>query len=158
MKNLFRALQNHRDEAQEKSNATLKVASLRGELSVVTEDRDKAVAEAMEFKSKAIQFQEELRQLKAKHARVQQQKTKLERDQRTAMSFAKSLDSSTSTDVDYYKRKMEELSSQLQGKNAVINEKTRQVEDLRRQLERNMSQNRLANLRRDDDPSVKRNV
>jgi hypothetical protein len=42
-----------------------------------------------------------------------------------------------------------EAQTQYQGLSAVLIEKNRQIEDLRRQIERNMSQNRLAAYRSD---------
>ena len=114
--------------------------------------RDKATGFAEESKSKVSALQEELRQVKAKLSRVTQEKIKMERDQRATMSLAKSLDSTSSlqghSDAEYYKRKVSELSSQVQSKTAIIAEKNRQLDEMRRQIERNMSQNRLANLRR----------
>ena len=42
-----------------------------------------------------------------------------------------------------------ELNTHVQGLSAVLTEKNRQIEDLRRQMERSMSQNRLAAFRAD---------
>jgi hypothetical protein len=115
----------------------------------MTELRDEAVADAEQHKRKAVLLQEELREKKIRLSRVTQEKMKLQRDSRSAATLAKSLDSHHHmSDLDYYKRKVSELSGQVQGQNAVIAEKGRQIKELERQLERNMSQNRLATLRR----------
>jgi outer membrane murein-binding lipoprotein Lpp len=111
--------------------------------------RDEACGSAEESKRKATLLDEELRQVKTKLARVTQEKIKMERDQRATMSLAKSMDSHVSSDVDFYKRKVSELTSHVQGLNAVIAEKNRHIDEMRRQIERSMSQNRLANLRGD---------
>jgi len=84
-----------------------------------------------------------------------QEKTKLERDQRASLSLAKrgGFDGSTATSggsssADHYKRKVSELNVHVQKLNATLAEKDRELQSMTRQLERNMSQNRLANLRR----------
>jgi uncharacterized phage infection (PIP) family protein YhgE len=124
-------------------------ASLRADLSFMISQRDEALGQAEESKRKASLLDEELRQVKTKFSRVTQDKLKMERDQRATMSLARSLDNQGPADVDYYKRKVSDLSSHAQSMNAVIAEKNRQLDEMRRQIERNMSQNRLANLRRD---------
>ena len=151
LQNLLRALESSRTEAREKSRTAASEAGLRGELSFMTSQRDEALGTAEESKRMASLLQEELRQTKTKLARVTQEKVKLERDQRATMSLARSLDNQQGNayDVDYYKRKVSELSGHVQSMNAVIAEKNRQLDEMRRQVERNMSQNRLANLRRD---------
>jgi outer membrane murein-binding lipoprotein Lpp len=147
LQNLLCALEASRTEAREASRAAMTEAGLRAELSVVVSQRDEALGFAEESKRKASLFQEELHHVKTKLSRVTQEKIKMERDQRATMSLAKSLDSQGPVDSDYYKRKVSELSSNVQSLNAVLAEKNRHLEEMRRQLERNMSQNRLANLR-----------
>ena len=49
---------------------------------------------------------EDLHVNKQKLARAEQEKIKMERDSRAAISLAKSVDSETSSDVDFYKRKV----------------------------------------------------
>ena len=144
------ALESTRAEARESSRSALSEANLRAELSVCKAQRDEAVTEAEESKRKATLVQEEMRSVKAKLARVTQEKLKMERDQRATLSLAKSLDQNTtqSGPNDYYKRKISDLTSQVQSLNAVIAEKNRQLDETRRQVERNMTQNRLAQLRR----------
>lgn len=114
----------------------------------MTEKRDEALGQAEEHKRKASLLQDELKDVKIKLSCVTQEKLKMERDQRVAASLAKNLENHVSSDVDYYKRRVTDLSGHIQGMNAVVAEKNRQIEDMRRQIERNMSQNRLANLRR----------
>jgi outer membrane murein-binding lipoprotein Lpp len=111
---------------------------------------DETLGQAEHAKRTATLLDDELRQIKTKLSRVTQDKIKMERDQRVTMSLAKSLESNpSSVDTEYYKRKTQQLTSQVQGLNASIAEKDRQLKETRRQLERNMSQNRLANLKAD---------
>jgi hypothetical protein len=49
---------------------------------------------------------EDLHVNKQKLARAEQEKIKMERDSRAAISLAKSVGSETSSDVDFYKRKV----------------------------------------------------
>lgn len=113
---------------------------MRGELSVVAAQRDEALGQAEEAKRKAVLLDENWHATKTKLARVTQEKVKLERDQRATLSLASSLDKHvSSSDTDFYKRKVNELNHKVQGLNAIIAEKTRQLDDLRRQVERNMT-------------------
>ena len=151
LQNLLRALEASRTETREQSRSAVSEAGLRAELSVMTSSRDEALGLAEESKRKSNLLQEELRQVKTKLSRVTQEKIKMERDHRATLSLAKSLDNQGSADVDYYKRKVSELSSHVQSLNASMAEKDRQLQEMRRQIERNMSQNRLANLRNNMD-------
>jgi prefoldin subunit 5 len=121
-------------------------AQLRADVSVFKRQRDEAHQAAAESSRKVTLLSDELHQTKTQLARVTQEKMKLDRDQRVALSIAKSLDSQ-SADVDYYKRKVTELSGNLQSMYTTLAEKDRQLENLRNQLERQMNQNSLAQWR-----------
>jgi len=154
--NLQSDLDASRTDARAFAYAAISESKLRGELSVVIGQRDETIGTAEESKRKVGLLQEELRQTKTKLSRVTQEKIKMERDQRATISLAKSLEGNqASTDLEYYKRKVAELSNNAQSMNAIIAEKNRQLDEMRRQIERNMSQNRLANLRREMDKDVR---
>ena len=113
--------------------------------------RNEALGQAEEYKHKAALWQEQLNEQKIKMTRVTQEKIKMERDyiasQRASKSLAKSLEShSSSSDTDYYKRKVDELNGRIQSMHATVAEKNRQLDEMRHQIERNMSQNRWANI------------
>ena len=134
-------------------------AQLRADVSVYKRQRDEAQSAADESARKVTLLQDELHQNKTKLARVTQEKMKMDRDQRVALSIAKSLDSSAAgADVDYYKRKVSELSGNLQSMYTTLAEKDRQLENLRNQLERNMSQNSLAQWRSGDFESSRKRI
>lgn len=101
----------------------------------------------MSLKRKVSLLDEDLRDCKNKFARVEQEKIKIERDSRAAISLAKSVGSETSSDVGFYKRKASELQNQLSAQQALVAEQKMQLVDMRRQQERSMSQNRLATMR-----------
>jgi chromosome segregation ATPase len=143
-------------EARDTSQAARVEAKLRAELNLMHSKRDEVVANCEEYKRTTILLEEELRQVKAKLSRVAQEKIKLERDQRVTMSLAKSLDSHSHSDTEYYKRKVSELTGHVQGLNSIISEKNRQLKELQHQIERNMSQGRLASISKDADASFKR--
>lgn len=61
---------------------------------------------ASSLKRNVASVEEDLRTHKTKLARVEQEKIKMDRDSRAAISLAKSVGSETSSDVDFYKRKV----------------------------------------------------
>ena len=81
-------------------------ARLRADLSALRAERNDALASAAESKRKASLLEEEVRSTKTKLSRVVQEKIKMERDSRAAISLARSLDSHASSDCDFYKRKV----------------------------------------------------
>lgn len=133
-------------QSRDASHSAIAEAKLRADLSHMTTKRDEALSQAEEYKRMAVLVEDELRDVKTKLYRLTQEKIKMERDQRATLSLAKSLENNSSSDSEYYKRKVQELSSHLQSMNALLAEKNRQVDDLRRQLDRQLSQNRLASI------------
>ena len=88
-------------------------ARLRADLSTLRAERNDALAEAAESKRKVELLEDELRTTKTKLNRVIQEKIKMERDSRAAISLARSLDSHASSDSDFYKRKVRCLLSSI---------------------------------------------
>jgi predicted RNase H-like nuclease (RuvC/YqgF family) len=122
-------------------------ARLRAEVSTMMSQRDEAIGQAEEYKHKATLVQEQLHNQQTKLSRVTQEKIKLERDFMASKHATKSLvqsmeANSTSTDNEFYNRKISELNGRIQSQSAVIAEKNRQIEEMRRRLERNISQSR----------------
>lgn len=99
-------METSKSDARDASRAVQMEARLRADLSVLRSERDEALSSAFEFKRKVALLDEELRLTKAKLIRVGQEKVKLERDSRAAISLARSLDNNSSADVDFYKRKV----------------------------------------------------
>ena len=142
-------------------------ARLRSELASLRGERDQALADVSLLKRKAASMEEDLNATKQKLAKSEQEKIKMERDTRAAISLAKSVGSETSSDVDFYKRKVRiwiiiarfnrltkphlfqsiELQNQMSAQLALLAEQNTQIEEMRRQQERSMSQNRLASMR-----------
>lgn len=81
-------------------------ARLRSELSSLRGERNEALGTASSFKRKAATMEGDLQATKQRLVRIEQEKIKMERDNRAAISLAKSVGSETSSDVDFYKRKV----------------------------------------------------
>jgi hypothetical protein len=79
-------------------------ARLRQNVNTLRDERDKAMTENDNLRRKLSLQEEELRLTKTKLGRVQQEKISIERDSRVAVSLARSLDNSTSNDMNYYSK------------------------------------------------------
>jgi predicted RNase H-like nuclease (RuvC/YqgF family) len=145
----LRAVETSNEDTRDQSQAKLVEARMRADLLHMTSQRDEALGNLAQSQRHCKLVEDELYQTKIKLSKVQQEKMQVERDQRATLSLAKSLQGNVHSDADYYKRKVTELNTHIQGLSAVLTEKNRQIEELRRQLERNMSQNRLAAFRDD---------
>jgi hypothetical protein len=95
-----------KSDARDASRAVQMEARLRADLSVLRSEKDEALSYSDEYKRKVTLLEEELRLIKSKLIRVGQEKVKMERDSRAAISLARSLDSNSSADVDFHKRKV----------------------------------------------------
>lgn len=76
------------------------------ELQTIRSERDKSIETCMELTKKNALLEEELSLIKGKLHRLMQDKMKVERDSRAAISLARSLDMRTSSDAEFYKRKV----------------------------------------------------
>ncbi|KAL7517708.1 hypothetical protein ACHAWX_002605 [Stephanocyclus meneghinianus] len=111
---LLRAVEASKSDARDSSRAAQIETRLRNEISKLRHERDEAVADLIEHRRKLSLHEEELRLTKSKLNRVVQEKHSMERDSRAAISLARSLDHNNSNDMNYYKRKVGELSDKLQ--------------------------------------------
>jgi len=104
---------------------------LRKDMNDLRDDRDKALIEVNESRRKQSLLEEELRMTKTRLTRVSQEKNSMERDSRAAISLARSLDNNNSNDMNYYKRKVGELSDKLQSSNETIAKQNQTIAELR---------------------------
>ena len=141
---MFQAVETAKTEARQSSQTTVAEATLRMELAQAQQAKNDAVATATLHQRKAGRLEEQTSQLKAKLTRVTQEKFKLEREQRAAVTMARNLDQHATVDVEFYKRKVTELTGQVQSMNGIILEKNRMMEDMQRQLERSLSRQAAA--------------
>lgn len=147
IQNLLRAVAQSKTDAMEAAKTALVEVELRAEIQAAMAQKGKAEETASDCKRKYSLIEDELRQIKVKLSKVEQEKINLERDRNATMSWAKSVDNSMSSDCEFYKRKVTEQNTHIQGLNAVIAEKNSQIQEMRRQIERSMSNNRLAQFR-----------
>jgi predicted ribosome quality control (RQC) complex YloA/Tae2 family protein len=102
----LKTVETAKSDARDASRVVQVEARLRAELGTLRAERNDALAEAAESKRKAELLDDEVRTMKTKLSRVVQEKIKMERDSRAAISLARSLDSHASSDSDFYKRKV----------------------------------------------------
>lgn len=148
---MFQSVEASKTEARQSSRATVTEATLRADLSNATELKNQALAQAADAQRKVGRLEEQTSQLKAKLTRVTQEKFKLEREQRASQHLARSVDQQSTVDVEFYKRKVTELTGQVQSLNGLVLDKNRIIEDMQRQLERSLSRQAAAAKRRSAD-------
>lgn len=145
--NLLQAVETSKTETRRSSSSIVAGAALRVELAQVTEEKNQALMTVMEQRRRVTQLEQTVAQTKAKLTRVTQEKFKLEREQRVAQQVARNVDQQSSTDVEFHKRKVSELTGQIQSLNAIVMEKNRLIEDMQRQIERSLSRQAVAQQR-----------
>lgn len=145
--NLLRAVETAKSDARSSSRHIQVETRLRGEVTALRTERDAALASAAESKRRATLAEEEVRTTRTKLTRLQQEKNRIERDSRAALSLAKSLDSHSTSDAGYYKRQIADLNERINVANATIQEQKIEMAGLRRQRERTLSQNQLSQIR-----------
>eukprot|EP00547_Thalassionema_nitzschioides_P003421 CAMPEP_0194201048 /NCGR_PEP_ID=MMETSP0156-20130528/1429_1 /TAXON_ID=33649 /ORGANISM="Thalassionema nitzschioides, Strain L26-B" /LENGTH=309 /DNA_ID=CAMNT_0038926149 /DNA_START=52 /DNA_END=981 /DNA_ORIENTATION=- len=148
--NLLRAVEKSKNVTRESSRSVQVEAKLRSTLSSLRTERDDALGLVASLKRKNGSLEEDIRVNRLKISRLDQEKIKIQRDSRAAMSFAKSLGSETSSDIDFYKRKISDLENQLSSQHVLAAEQNAEIDDMRRQQERSMSQHRLASMRAEE--------
>lgn len=105
-KNLLKAVESSKADSRYAVRAAHEEARLRGELTTLRLERDEALGTKAEALRKSSLLEEEVKLLKEKVNRLIQEKIKIERDSRAALSLARSIDNHVSADTDFYKRKV----------------------------------------------------
>ena len=145
--NLLRAVESAKSDARSASRRIQAETRLRSECTALLTERDTAAAEASEAQRRAALAEDECRAARTQLQRCLQDRARMERDSRAALSLARSLDAHSGSDAAYYKRQMAGLSEQLHQLQATAAEQNLTIAELRRQRERSMSQNQLSQLR-----------
>jgi hypothetical protein len=133
---LLRAVESSKADARDTSRSAQVEARLRTNISSLRDERDKALLELSDCRRKQCLLEEELRTTKANLSRITQEKISMERDSRAAIFLARSLDNNNSNDMNYYKRKVGELSDKLQSQQDLIMKQNNTIVELRGQNER----------------------
>jgi len=105
-KNLLRAVESSKADARDAARGAFVEARLRGEVTTLRSERDEALGTKAEAIRKSSLLEEEIKLLKDKVNRLIQEKIKVERDSRAALSLARSFDHHVSADTEFYKRKV----------------------------------------------------
>lgn len=112
----------------------------------MTSQRDDALGQVAEYKHKVALLQDQLMELKMKCSRLQQQKMQYERSNNMMSNTSTSIITPSAgmlagnaTSNEYYQRKLSESNEKVASLQSTIIEKNRQIDDLRYQMERNMS-------------------
>ena len=174
--NLLRTIEATKSETHDSCRAAQNEIRLRSDICSLRLERDEAKASVLEASRKSNLMDEELKLLKSKLARITQERIKMERDSRAAISLARSLDNHTHSDTEFYKRKVRcflnaeeilncmktqnshfiiispklkvaDLTDRLKSKDSIIVEQELEIKELKRQVDRSLSQNKLAHLR-----------
>lgn len=127
---MLRAVEASKSDARDSSRAAQTEARLRADVNSLREQRDKAISDIAEYRRKLSLIENELRIEKSKLNRAMQEKMCMERESRQAISLARSLDNSNSSDMNYYRRKVAELSDKLQTAQDSIDKQKKQIAEL----------------------------
>jgi hypothetical protein len=130
-------------EARDNSRSAQVEARLRTNISSLRDERDNALVELSDYRRKQSLLEEELRMTKANLSRITHEKIGMERDSRAAIFLARSLDNNNSNDMNYYKRKVGELSDKLQSQQDVVMKLNNTIAELRGQNERSAGEKRF---------------
>lgn len=106
LQNLLCEVKASNNSIQASSNAAQVESHLAKELQIALSERDKTMESCMELTKTNSLLEEELSLVKGKLHRLMQDKMKVERDSRAAISLARSLDMRTSSDAEFFKRKV----------------------------------------------------
>ena len=140
---LLRAVESSKAEVRDTSRSAQVEARLRTNISSLRDERDKALVELSDCRRKQSLLEEELRTTKANLGRITQEKISMERDSRAAIFLARSLDNNNSNDMNYYKRKVGELSDKLQSQQDLILKHNNTIVELRGQNELSTGEKRF---------------
>ena len=146
--NLLKSVEGSTEEARDSSQNKLVEARTRADLLQLRSERDSSRKDAMVAERAVALLTSEVTGLKKDRTKLQHDKLRLEREVRSARSFAsglstKLLGAGNQGDLEYYKGKLRELEAHLQGMEASMAEKNKELVELRRCRDRNWSQNRL---------------
>ena len=136
-------MESSKAEARDNSRSAQVEARLRTNISSFRDERDNALIELSDYRRKQSLLEEELRMTKANLSRITQEKIGMERDSRAAIFLARSLDNNNSNDMNYYKRKVGELSDKLQSQQDVVMKLNNTIAELRGQNERSAGEKRF---------------
>lgn len=126
-------------------------SKLKKEMTIMKVEKEKLEKEGAYQKKRIMLQKEEIDLLKMKLNRILTEKLKMERDSRNAMSFSlnnSNSNSSSNSEVEYFKKRTKDLNGRLLKQQEEIFEKDKEIDDLRRKVHRNASQNQLMQMQK----------
>lgn len=126
-------------------------SKLKKEMTIMKVEKEKLEKEGAYQKKRIMLQKEEIDLLKMKLNRILTEKLKMERDSRNAMSFSlnnSNSNSSSNSEVEYFKKRTKDLNGRLLKQQEEIFEKDKEIDDLRRKVHRNASQNQLRQMQK----------
>jgi hypothetical protein len=170
LQNLLKAVGASAEVTKDASQTKLVEAKMRADLLHAISERDAAHKDSMVAQRRVELLSNDIRTLRTEKTKLQHDKLRLEREVCSARALADGLSSSLllsssnnngnsnhRDDLDYYKGKTKELETHLQGMNARLAEKNKEIQELRRCNDRNWSQQRLETLKAAQEPSTSTN-
>lgn len=131
LQNLINSQSNHQTQILEQASTITVCSNLRAELNHVVSDRDQGAAKLAEMQRTTELLQNEIRELKLRLSRMSNEKMRIEREYQSTQRLYKSQSNNEKVDFDYYKRKVSELNGRVQSLQIALNEKDRQLGELR---------------------------
>lgn len=126
-------------------------SKLKKEMTIMKVGKEKLEKEGAYQKKRIMLQKEEIDLLKMKLNRILTEKLKMERDSRNAMSFSlnnSNSNSSSNSEVEYFKKRTKDLNGRLLKQQEEIFEKDKEIDDLRRKVHRNASQNQVMQMQK----------
>jgi len=120
IKNLQRTFENSRSGARESVRSIAIESRLRTEVTNFRAELESSNSSRSELKRRYSLVSEELQLTKTRLERVSQEKLKVERDSRASISLTRSLESHATSDGEFYKRKVADLSERMQSQQHII--------------------------------------
>lgn len=163
LQNLLKAVDGVTEDTKDSSQAKLVEAKLRAQLLQARRERDASSQIALLAEHSLELLTAEADALKVEKNRLKHENFRLEREALSSRSLAESLSkttegitgsSSSGENADFYKRKVKDLQNHLQGMQARLLEKNQEIRELKHCRDRNLSQNRLEDLKETKKPRL----
>ncbi|KAL3944619.1 MAG: hypothetical protein SGBAC_001279, partial [Bacillariaceae sp.] len=153
---LLRTVTSTNEATKEQSQAKVSDARLRSNLLQMTKSRDETKQEFDKAEKRCTLLEKELSAVKSKLAQEQQARKQMERDQQAAKSLANAFHGGNQSKVDFYKRKVTELNTHVRGLTGILDDRNREIELLRREKDRLLTQNQQQSSRRKEHKGTKK--
>ncbi|CAJ1934348.1 unnamed protein product [Cylindrotheca closterium] len=146
---LLRTVTSTNEATQEQSQAKVSEARLRSDLLQMTKSRDEARQRLSKTEKRCKLLEKDLAGVKSKLAQELQAKKQMQHHQQAAESLKNAFHGGNQSNIDYYKRKVTELNTHVQGLTWILAERNREIELLQHQKDRFLTQNQQSSRRKE---------